>query len=49
LQQLVAETLSQCDKKEKIPEEVRRDQKEIEWFDSNPGRNSSVYFIMQNT
>lgn len=49
LQQLISETLSQSVDKEKIPEAASRDKKEIEWFDSSPGRNSSVYFIMQNT
>ena len=47
LQQLITETLSQCDDKDKIPETVKNDEREIRSFESSHSGNSSVYFIMQ--
>jgi len=48
LEQLVNKTLADYDDKEKIPEIVESDRREVEWFDTNPRGNSSVYFIMQS-
>ena len=47
LKELTEKTLSAYSDVEKVRQMVESEQREIEWFDSNPGRNSSVIFVMR--
>jgi ubiquinone/menaquinone biosynthesis C-methylase UbiE len=49
LKQLVEKTIAAYDDNEEIRRMVENDRSEIEWFDNNPGQNSSVIFVMKMT